>query len=300
MSGEFALIDTFTRPFVRAGGLVRLGPGDDCAVLRPRAGFELCITVDALVEGVHFTREFGWGEVGHKALAVNLSDLAAMGAVPRTFLCALALPAADGRHLAAVARGMARLASAHGLVLAGGNLTRAREWSLTLTLLGEVERGRALLRSGGREGDVLLVTGPLGGAAAGLGANAPARLRRFQRRPEPRVEAGRALRGLAHAAMDLSDGLLQDLSHLARASGLAARVDVNAVPRVTGASLEQALSGGEDYELLAALPPRAVAKAVKRLRALGLAPAVVGTLERGKAGRVEAEGRPSDGHDHFR
>jgi thiamine-monophosphate kinase len=192
MRGEFSLIERFLAEFPRAR--VPLGPGDDCAVLAPTKG-PLCVTTDAVVEEVHFTRaHFSPEDIGHKALAVNLSDLAAMGATPRWFLCALALPRDFPQaQLRRIARGMSALAREHRIALVGGNFTSARELSLTITAAGELRRP-ALTRAGGRPGDLLYMSGTLGEARLGLlqlqaGRRTGAAIRR-QRRPVPRVALG--------------------------------------------------------------------------------------------------------------
>ena len=297
-AGEFSLIDLFLSQFPRAR--VPVGPGDDCAVLAPGRGAQ-CITTDAVVEDVHFTRAaFSPADIGHKALAVNLSDLAAMGARPRWFVCALALPRDyPRRELLGIARGMSALAREHGIALVGGNFTSARELSLTLTVAGELPPGaRPLLRSGGRPGDVLYVSGTLGGARLGLAQlqqgrqRSPAILR--QKRPEPRVRLGQLALGKASAGMDLSDGLAQDLGHLARASGTGAELDLRLLPltRAVRAALgpEGALAGGEDYELLLAVPPGRAA-AFERACLRAEEPVTrVGRLLPGPAGHIQLVG----------
>ena len=313
-ASEFTLIDAFVAAFPKGRAL--LGPGDDCA-LWPPSKTPLCITTDAVVEGVHFTRKtFSLEDVGHKALAVNLSDLAAMGATPAFFVCAVAAPRGlTVANVRAMARGMSKLARGVGIELVGGNFTRARELSLTLTVAGEVPASVALRRSGGRAGDVLYVSGTLGEAALGLaklrkGETRGAAVAR-QRRPMPRLELGRMARGFASAGIDLSDGLIQDLGHLARASGVAARIDVPSLPvspalRCWMATSPRAkrypLDGGEDYELLLAVPAgraeaferacRAQKHAIHRVGELVFGSGV--TLAGGPAGR-----RASGGFDHF-
>lgn len=323
MPTEFQLIERFLSEFPKPR--VPVGPGDDCAVLEPFRG-QACITTDAVVEDVHFTRAaFRLEDVGHKALAVNLSDLAAMGATPRWFTCALGLPSGTSvRDVVRLARGMSALARAHDIALVGGNFTSARELSVTITAAGEVARGRALLRSGGRPGDLLYVSGTLGDAAAGLEALRSSRgrspLARRQLRPEPRVALGRCAVGFATAAIDISDGLLQDLGHLCRASRCSAEVDVSRVPlsgalqrkaRAGEQALRWALTGGEDYELLFAVAPgrasafeRAVGRAGQRVTRVGaLAPRRSGRS--GSPVRLVGEGASAlrsvpDGFDHFR
>lgn len=298
MKGEFALIEDFVAAFPRGRGELALGVGDDCAILRPRAGEELLLTTDAVVERVHFTRDFSPEEIGHKALAVNLSDLAAMGARPVAFLCALAFPPQWARALPRIAKGMSKLAKAHRCQLAGGNMSRARELSLTITAIGAAPTGTSLRRSGARVGDRLLVSGALGGAAAGLrSASRPLRIR--QRLPEPRIRLGQLARPHAHAAIDISDGLIQDLGHVLELSRVGAELALDRVPVARGATLDDALSGGEDYELLLCVPPGRVPVLQRGARALGLPLTDVGGIVRGRGIRG-LEGRRPAGHDHFR
>jgi len=222
-------------------------------VLPPTRG-KLCVTTDSVVEGVHFrTPPFTLEDVGYKALAVNLSDLAAMGAYPRWFLCAIAMPRAFGaREVKALASGMSSLARGQRIALAGGNFTSARELSITITAAGTTRK--PLLRSGGHPGDLLYVSGTLGDARLGLEPGARLAARRKQRRPQPRVDLGLLASRFASAAIDLSDGLAQDLRHLCDASGTGAEVRVDLLPRSL-ADEATALAGGEDYELLLAIPP---------------------------------------------
>ncbi len=311
--GEFELIRRFTRPFTSGEG-VRVGIGDDGAVLRPPPGEDLVVTVDAVVEGVHFTRRFTPQEIGWKALAVNLSDLAAMGARPLWALVALATPpAADAARLARIGQGIAACARRHGIAVVGGNVTAARELSLSVTVLGAVRRGRALLRSGARAGDLLVVSGTIGDAALGIRPGAAAGLRARQRRPRPRLALGRGAVGVARAAVDLSDGLLQDLGHLCAASGLGARVEVDRLPlspayrnatRRSHAPFLAALTGGEDYELLLAVSPSRLDALRDVARRARTRVTVVGVLEDRpgvrvvQGGRLHRPGRA--GHDHLR
>ena len=311
-AGEFTLIELFLSQFPRAR--VPVGPGDDCAVLAPSKGAQ-CITTDAVVEDVHFTRAwFTPEDIGHKALAVNLSDLASMGAVPRWFVCALALPRDFPRRaLLGIARGMSALARVHGIVLVGGNFTSARELSITLTAAGELPPGTApLTRAGGRPGDVLYVSGTLGDARLGLShlqqgrRRSPAILR--QKRPEPRVALGRLGARFASAALDISDGLAQDLGHLCAASGVGAELELESLPLSPSvrAALgpEGALAGGEDYELLLAVPPERT-PAFERACLRAEEPITrVGRLTEGPVGRIRgARGqglRLPAGFDHFK
>jgi thiamine-monophosphate kinase len=254
--------------------------GDDCALLRPRAGEELAVTTDLSIEGRHFRLDWHAPEVvGHRTLARGLSDLAAMGARPVAAFVSLGLPAElveekSSGHAAWVSRfydGFLALAARHATPLAGGDLAQSPLALADIVLLGAVRRGRALLRSGARPGDWLYVTGSLGGAAAGLvrlaelarsqsstgrrGLKIPARLAATLQphlAPQPRIAQGMwlARRGLATAALDISDGLSTDLRHLCDESGVAAEVDAALLPVFAGATLDQALNGGEDYELL--------------------------------------------------
>lgn len=238
------------------------GPGDDCAVL-PAQG-RSCVTTDALVEGVHFTRRtFSFEDIGHKALAVNLSDLAAMAARPTWFTVALGLPEdVSTADVVRLGKGMSALARVHGAKLVGGNVTRSPQLTLTLTVSGALERA-PLLRSGAKPDDVLFVSGPLGDAAAGLRRRAPKVLLRAQQRPAPHLAFAAAAQPLVHAAIDVSDGLAQDLTHVCKASGVGADLFSERLPLSTSLlrfagddALELALRGGEDYVLLVAAPAR--------------------------------------------
>jgi thiamine-monophosphate kinase len=289
--GELALLDEIRRRAVRAAlGGVSLGIGDDCALLAPRRGEELAVTTDLSIAGRHFRLDWHQPEaVGHRALARGLSDLAAMGARPVAAFLSLGLPreltTASARRPAWVQRfldGLMALAELHKTPLAGGDLAESPVAVADIILVGAVPRGRALLRSGAKPGDLLYVTGALGGAAAGLarlaelaspgGANPPRIPKRLEALlaphlyPQPRIPQGLRLqrRGLASAALDVSDGLSTDLSHLCKESKVAAEVDAALVPLGLGANLTQALNGGEDYELLFTAPatarmPRSIA-----------------------------------------
>jgi thiamine-monophosphate kinase len=312
--GEFELIDLFTRALPLAGRGVVLGPGDDAAVLRPARGEDLVATVDAVVEGVHFDRRSTPADVGWKALAVNLSDLAAMGARPVAALVALGLPrGTPGARVRGVARGLGACARAFDTPVVGGNVTRADVLSLTVTVLGAVPEGRALLRVGARAGDMVAVTGTVGDAALGLARGAAPALARRQRRPSPRVEAGRALAGIVRAAIDVSDGLVQDLGHLCRASGVGARIGVVDLPLSAAyrraasrlaAPYAAALAGGEDYELVVAVAPANLAAAREAAARTGVSLTPVGRFVRGRGVRVVGvHGEPlavPAGHDHLR
>lgn len=256
-----------------AGGLVA-GIGDDCAILRTRAGEDLLVTTDLLIEGIHFTRaQSSAADVGWKAVARGLSDIAAMGGDPRFALISLALPRwADMAYVRALYRSAGTLARRHGVRIVGGDVSRATKLAADIVVLGAVPRGKALRRSGARPGDVIWVSGALGRAAA----------RGYKDRPAPRIELGRNLRGRATACMDLSDGLALDLHRLALESGLSAELD-GAFPSAAGAGLEHVLFGGEDYELLCTMPPR-VRPSSEWTR--------VGVMTKGRAGRVMLCGKP--------
>jgi thiamine-monophosphate kinase len=290
---ELALLGEIRRRAARTsrGGL-RLGIGDDCALLAPRLGEELAVTTDLSIAGRHFRLDWHQPEaVGHRALARGLSDLAAMGARPVAAFLSMGLPreltTATARRPAWVQRfldGLLALAEAHKTPLAGGDLAESPVAVADIVLVGAVPRGRALLRSGAKPGDLLYVTGALGGAAAGLarlgelaeaepGCSTPPRIPRKLEAllaphlyPQPRIAQGLWLqrRGVASAALDLSDGLSTDLAHLCKESSVCAEVDAALVPIHSAATLAQALNGGEDYELLFTAPntaymPRSVA-----------------------------------------
>ncbi len=264
---EFDLIARhFTRP---APGAV-LGVGDDCALLAPTPGMQLAASTDMLLEGRHFMPQDGPAGIGHKALAVNLSDLAAMGATPRWAMLAIALPAADDAWLKAFARGFFRVAEQHGIELVGGDTTRG-PLTLSVTVVGEVPPGLALRRDGARPGDDVWVSGVLGSAAAALAYRQgrlfmeqihAARVLPALYLPTPRVGLGIALRGVASAAIDVSDGLLADLGHILERSGVGAVLEFAALPVLPvlhkylheDVAREAVLAGGDDYELCFTAP----------------------------------------------
>lgn len=282
---EFDLIARyFTRPPKRAA----LGVGDDCALLNPRPGMQLALSSDMLVEGRHFFADVDPAALGHKALAVNLSDLAACGATPVAFTLALALPDADAAWLQGFSSGLWSLADAHGCELIGGDTTQG-PLNICITVIGEVPRGQALLRSGAQAGDDIYVSGTLGHARLALQAlqghvklppHVLKALRHRLEQPVPRVALGQALRGVASAAIDLSDGLAGDLGHLLKASGVGAVLHTEALlmlftsflialkacntPALALFDLKTAadplgcvLSGGDDYELAFTAPVQA-------------------------------------------
>ena len=264
---EQAVIERFFRHLGAVRTDVVLGIGDDAALLRPQPGFELVLTTDALIERVHFLPGSPPRSLGHRALAINLSDLAAMGATPAWALLALTLPEIDEAWLGEFAAGFGVLARVHDVALVGGNLSRG-PLSVTVQLTGQVPAGTALRRRGAQGGDGVWVSGTVGDAAfgraapqAGAGSSADWLRARFEY-PTPRIALGEALRGVASACIDLSDGLLADLPRLAAASGCGALLDVDQLPvsaalrALAGASAWQhALAGGEDYELCLAAPP---------------------------------------------
>lgn len=256
---EFELIDVIVGELgdAAAGDWVRIGPGDDAAVNAAPPGTEIVSTVDALVADVHFPAAAGAELIGYRSLMVSVSDLAAMGAQPGFVLVALSLPSGDAAWLRALARGIGRAARTSGVAIVGGNLARG-PLSVVVSAHGYVPQGGAILRSGARAGDDLYVTGRLGAAAAALArgglerCSAEQDLDELSRRyflPTARIGAGVALRGFATSAIDLSDGLLQDVGHIARASGVGVELERALVPVAAGATLEQALTGGDDYEL---------------------------------------------------
>ncbi|MDM0081561.1 thiamine-phosphate kinase [Variovorax sp. J31P179] len=293
-TGEFDLIARyFTRPARRSP----LGVGDDCALLAPAAGMQLAVSTDMLVEGRHFLPTVDPARLGHKALAVNLSDLAACGARPLAFTLALSLPAVDAAWLEGFSRGLFALADAHGCELVGGDTTRG-PLNLCITVFGEVPAGAALLRSGAHAGDDVWVSGTLGDArlalevfrgTLALPAESFALARGRMEQPTPRVALGMALRGIATAAVDISDGLAGDLGHILKASGVGARLDADAAAKllatVDSAGLDVdlrracALAGGDDYELAFTAPPAARAAVEQAGRASATPVARIGAIE---------------------
>jgi thiamine-monophosphate kinase len=337
-AGELALLARIARRVgPSAGGAVVLGIGDDTAALAPTPGTLTLVTADALVEGVHFRRSTSSAaDVGWKAMAINCSDIASMGGAPTAAIVSLMLPAAlevawvDGLYA-----GLTAAAGAFGLAIVGGNLAEAPVVVVDVTVLGEVPPDRLRRRSGAAPGDLVAVTGTLGRAAAGLLAleagtrgvagDAPyaapdgtaARAIESQRRPQPRLRAGRTLGALAgvHAMIDLSDGLALDVWRVCEASGVGVRIDAarlpidEAVPVVAGRHgrdpLDVALAGGEDYELLFTVAPAAAAHVLARLKAeAAITATVVGeivTAASGRVVRVAGQDRPLEarGWTHF-
>ena len=307
----------------RAGGELRVGIGDDAAVLRLSGANDWVVSTDAFLEGVHFLRAHPPRMVGYKALARATSDIAAMGARPRYFFLNLALPASrTGRWLDEFLQGMGQAAVRFGLMLAGGDTTRYHRVALNLTVLGEITAGRAVLRSGARPGDLIAVSGRLGEAEFGLrlfrrGLHKRKDVRKLLRKhllPKPRLELGQWLAGtgLSSAMIDISDGLSTDLAHLCEASGVGARIWAEKIPIVSIPAglkrlgidpLRLALDGGDDYELLFTVPRRQAPRLPKRFRGVPLA--IIGEVRREKTlSLVDARGRTKPlrphGWDPFR
>ncbi|HVG04004.1 MAG TPA: thiamine-phosphate kinase [Burkholderiaceae bacterium] len=269
---EFELIERFFRRPTNKDSHVALGPGDDCALLAAGTGEQWAVSTDTLIEGVHFFANVDAAALGHKALAVNLSDLAACGATPRCFFLAIALPRVEERWLTDFSRGLYALADGHQCVLAGGDTTRTpSSVMITITVMGTVPSGRALLRSGAQAGDDIWVSDQLGDAALSLAflrgevdlADAEAEYvgARLQK-PTPRVQLAQRLLGIASSAIDVSDGLVGDIRHVLRSSGVGAVIEWARVPRSTVLQRQPiktqqrcALAGGDDYELLFTAPP---------------------------------------------
>ncbi|RYF76467.1 MAG: thiamine-phosphate kinase [Comamonadaceae bacterium] len=320
--GEFDLI---RRYFSRAAERSPLGIGDDCALLAPSSGMQLAVSCDMLVEGRHFLSTVDPARLGHKALAVNLSDLAAMGARPLAFTLALSLPSADEAWLAGFSRGLFALAERHACELVGGDTTRG-PLNLCITVFGEVPAGAALLRSGARPGDDVWVSGTLGDARLALEVfrgtlTLPAdrfeAARRRMEQPEARVALGMALRGLASAAVDLSDGLAGDLGHILAASGVGATLDADAAAGCIGSTRDGfdagldltqrrtfALAGGDDYELAFTAPTDRREAVLAAGRASATPVTRIGRIEPERGLRLtDAAGARLDlriaGFDHF-
>lgn len=310
--GEFGLIARLVAATPCRRDDVLAGPGDDGAVLRAPAGMDLVQTIDTCLEGMHFPPGLDAADVGWRSLAVNLSDLAAMGAEPGWGLLSLSLPRADEAWLDGFAAGVASLARESGLDIVGGDMVRG-PLGVTFALTGFVPPGAALRRNGARPGDGIWVTGPLGGGAAGLAA-----WRRGSRedaisflRPRPRLAEGRALRGMASAAIDVSDGLLQDLGHVLEASGVGATVALEHVPLAPGAAaageavgFAMALDGGDDYQLCFTVAAARESELLAAAAGWDAPPVCIGTV-RAEPGLVLTRGgqpvaRPAGGWDPFR
>jgi len=318
MPSEFDLIRRF---FSRPASSALLGVGDDAALIQPAAGTVLAVSTDMLLEGRHFHAGAEPRSLGHKALAVNLSDMAAMGARPRWATLALALPQADETWLAAFSEGLYALAQRFGVDLIGGDTTRG-PLAIAVTVIGELPAGRALLRSGARPEDDIWVSGELGGAAlalaqlegrVALAAEDAADAAKRLHAPEPRVVLGERLRELASSAIDVSDGFAGDLQHVLERSAVGARVRYASLPRAAAfAALADArleaecvLSGGDDYELLFTAAPARRTELEALAAELGVGLARVGSIRAGAPllELLDAAGRampPAHGFDHFR
>ncbi len=298
---------------------VCLGIGDDAALLRVPDGQRLVVCADAIVEGVHFPAGADAADIGWRALAVNLSDMAAMGARPRWATMTLTLPEADERWLQPFAKGFKALADMHAVALVGGDTVRG-PLNVGVQVMGTLADGQGLLRSGAQPGDGVWVSGCLGDAAAGLefasgnrAVNNDAERELCNRflRPVPRVEFGSSLHGLATAAIDISDGLMQDAQHIAFASGVNIALDAGSLPlsnALTGVfepseALRLALSGGDDYELLFTLPAARERELQALLASHGLRCTRIGTVNKGENVTCALEGKPwmpsYTGFDHF-
>jgi thiamine-monophosphate kinase len=321
MAGEFALIDKY---FARPTPSAILGPGDDCALLQPSPGMQLAVTTDMLVSGTHFLPETDPLNLGWKALAVNVSDLAAMGAKPRWATLAGALPTVDELWIAKFAEGFFACAAEYGLDIVGGDTTRG-PLNLCITALGEVAPRQALRRDGAKAGDLIYVSGRPGLASLGLAhlqgkVELPEPWRRLCQvaleKPRPRVALGQRLVGIASAAIDVSDGLLADLGHIAQRSALAADVRLVQLPHLPkGANfdsipralaLDCQLAGGDDYELCFTVAPAQNLQIAHIAAELELPLWCIGQMTAGKAGEVtvfDPDGNPiafdHHGYEHF-
>ena len=315
--GEFELIRRYfaAAPCAQAAEGVVLGIGDDCALLQPAVGQQLAVSTDTLVAGVHFPQACDPFLLGQRALAVSVSDLAAMGAEPLGFTLALTLPEADPAWLEGFARGLSQMAGQCAIALVGGDTTRG-PLSLTLSVFGQLPAGQALTRTGARPGDLLCVGGSLGDAAAALplvlgqqvaaGAEADYLLQRYWA-PQPQLALGQWLRGRASAALDVSDGLLADCGHIAKASAVALQVERDSLPLSVALralagerALDCALSGGDDYRLAFTLP----AQYLPALQAQWPEAVVIGRAVAGQGVQLlDGAGcrldPPSAGYQHF-
>lgn len=306
---EFALIQRFFTRQTVANPSTRLGIGDDCALLAIPDGYELAVTTDTMVENVHFFAGADPAQLGHKLLAVNLSDLAGMGARPISVMLALTMPRVDEGWLTAFAKGFLALAERYGVDLIGGDTTSGA-LTLTVQALGLVPRGQALLRSSAKPGDLVYLSGNLGDAGLGLKitqgyccGDPDAALARFNT-PMPRIETGLALRGVAHASIDLSDGLTSDLGHILEQSRVGACIDWDALPLSDAvlAYIEETgdwlmpLTAGDDYELCFTVSPENAPLVPGACRKIGVIDAIPG-LRLNKAGATQL--LKVKGYEHF-
>jgi thiamine-monophosphate kinase len=312
--------DLIARHFTRATPGAVLGVGDDCALLAPTPGMQLAVSSDMLLEGRHFSPQDGPAGLGHKSLAVNLSDLAAMGATPRWATLSIALPEQNDAWLTAFARGFFRMADQHGIELVGGDTTRGT-LTISITVIGEVPPGQALRRDGAQPGDDVWVSGVLGSAALALAYRQgrlfmeqvdAARVLPALYLPTPRVELGIALRGIASSAIDISDGLLADLGHILERSQAGARLEFAALPTlpVAQAYLHEkvardcVLAGGDDYELCFTAPAARRDAVAAAAQSAGVAVTRIGRITAAPGLTViDADGQPlqfeKTGYDHF-
>ncbi|HQS81643.1 MAG TPA: thiamine-phosphate kinase [Thiobacillus sp.] len=312
--------DLIARHFTRATPGAVLGVGDDCALLAPTPGMQLAVSSDMLLEGRHFSPQDSPAGIGHKSLAVNLSDLAAMGATPRWATLSIALPEANDAWLTAFARGFFRMADQHGLELVGGDTTRGA-LTISITVIGEVPPGQALRRDGAQAGDDVWVSGVLGSAALALAYRQgrlfmeqvdAARVLPALYLPTPRVALGSALRGVASSAIDISDGLLADLGHILQRSQVGATVEFAALPTLPVAqaylhekvAVDCVLAGGDDYELCFTAPAERRDAVAAAAQSAGVTVTRIGriTAEPGLT-VIDADGQllpiEHTGYDHF-
>jgi len=312
--------DLIARHFTRATPGAVLGVGDDCALLAPTPGMQLAVSSDMLLEGRHFSPQDSPAGIGHKSLAVNLSDLAAMGATPRWATLSIALPEADDAWLTAFARGFFRMADQHGIELVGGDTTRGA-LTLSITVIGEVPPGQALRRDGAQAGDDVWVSGVIGSAALALAYRQgrlfmeqvdAARVLPALYLPTPRVALGSALRGVASSAIDISDGLLADLGHILQRSQVGATVEFAALPTLPVAqaylhekvAVDCVLAGGDDYELCFTAPAERRDAVAAAAQSAGVTVTRIGriTAEPGLT-VIDADGQllpiEHTGYDHF-
>lgn len=312
-SGEFDVIERYFSSRVPGNGpAVALGPGDDCAIVDVPEDEQLCLSTDTLIEGVHLPPGVSGAVAAQRCLAANLSDLAAMGARPAGFMLALTLPREDPLWLDEFSSTLARLAGEYAVPLIGGNIARG-SLSLTLTVLGTTPHNQALRRAGARVGDDIYVSGSPGEAAAGLRGldegNAAELIERYEA-PTPRIALGLALREVASAAIDVSDGLIADLSHIAAASGCGASIEASAIPlsdalRVASGdeALNLALAGGDDYELCFTASPDSRPAIADVAARLSLPLTRIGVMtDSDEIVVTGADGEPvrtPDGYDHF-
>ena len=318
MVAEFKLIDRFfaRHPFHRPD--VILGIGDDAALVRPDSGYDLAMAVDTMVAGVHFPETTAPAAIGHKALAVNLSDMAAMGAEPLWATLSLTLPESDPEWVSAFCAGLFALADRHQVQLIGGDTTSG-PLAVSVHITGRVPHGKGLRRGGARPGDVIYVTGTLGDGGIGLGVKqgsihlAPDLAKAVVARldfPEPRVAQGLALQDLAHSAIDISDGLVADLGHILQASEVGASVDVESLPVSAGFEAlgepdwRIPLTSGDDYELCFTVPPETASQVESNFSRHGWPVTRIGVIEtdsglrlrRGDGSLLKLDGA---GYEHF-